>query len=62
MMIAGQAAGVAATIAARKNLDIQDVPVPELQENLSAGHAVLHWQEFAVPQGGDSLTSNGEAN
>jgi hypothetical protein len=62
MMIAGQAAGTAAAIAVRKNLDVQDVPLPELQEKLVAGHAVLHWQEFAVPQAGDSLTSNGGTN
>jgi hypothetical protein len=62
MMIAGQAAGLAAATAIHKNMDVQDVPVPELQENLIAGHAVLHWHEFAVPQEGDTLTSNGGTN
>lgn len=62
MMITGQAAGAAAAIAAQKNLDVQDVSVPDLQKTLVAGHAVLHWQEFAEPQAGDSLTSNGGTN
>lgn len=41
-MILGHAAGVAAAIAAHRNLAVQDVPVTELQSDLTAEHAVLH--------------------
>ena len=40
-MIMGQAAGVAASIAVRRNLSVSDVPVPELQQKLLEGKAVL---------------------
>lgn len=43
MMIAGQATGVAVAIAVHKNLDVQDVSVPELQKQLLADRVVLHW-------------------
>jgi hypothetical protein len=42
-MILGQAAGTAAAIALRKTVNVQDVPVADLQEKLLATHAVLHW-------------------
>ena len=42
-MIIGQAAGDAAAIAVRGNLDVQDVPIAKLQTELLAGHAILHW-------------------
>jgi hypothetical protein len=61
MMIAGQAAGVAAAIAMHKNLDVQNVSVPELQQSLIAGHAVLHWHSFfAVPLGGPQQQGIGD--
>jgi len=41
-MIIGQAAGVAASLAIRKGIAIQDVPIDELQARLHSAHAVLH--------------------
>ena len=41
-MIIGQAAGVAASLAIRGGIAVQDVPVPELQQRLHAQHAVLN--------------------
>jgi hypothetical protein len=41
-MIIGQAAGVAAAIAVRQNVPLREVPIPELQQRLLAGHAVMH--------------------
>lgn len=58
LMIAGQAAGTAAVLAARKKLAIQDVPMPELQARLTAAHAILHWSGFSLPHSGDALDSN----
>jgi hypothetical protein len=40
-MIIGQAAGVAAKMAIDKNIDVQDVDVPALQDKLRATQAVL---------------------
>jgi hypothetical protein len=40
-MIMGQAAGLAAAIAVRENLDVGNVPIPQLQKKLSDGKAVL---------------------
>jgi hypothetical protein len=44
-MILGQAAGVAASIAIHKKVDVQDVPVTQLQQQLLVGHAILHWPQ-----------------
>jgi hypothetical protein len=41
-MIIGQAAGVAASLAVRGRSAVQDVSVPELQQELHAHGAVLH--------------------
>ena len=57
-MIAGQAAGTAASIAVRKNVAVQDVSISELQQDLLAAHVVLHWHDFSPPQRGDNLNSN----
>lgn len=43
-MIIGHSAGVAAAIALRKNLAVQDVDVPALQEKLRAQKQVLEWR------------------
>jgi len=40
-MIIGQAAGVAAAIAVRHKVPMDEIPIPELQQRLRAGHAVL---------------------
>jgi hypothetical protein len=42
-MILGQATGVAAAIAAREHIDVQDVSLTKLQERLSAERALLYW-------------------
>lgn len=52
-MIAGQAAGIAAAIAMRGKIPVQDVPVPELQKQLTAGHAILRWHGFTPPRSAD---------
>ena len=44
-MIIGQAAGVAASLAVRGPSAVQDVSVPELQQELHAHGAVLHPNE-----------------
>jgi hypothetical protein len=62
MMITGQAAGVAATIAAHDRLDVQDISVAKLQSILVTEHAVLHWNGFAPPEDGDRLNSNSGTN
>ena len=49
-MIIGQAAGVAAAIAVRHKIPIRGIPIPELQQRLREGHAVL--QEPVVTAGG----------
>jgi hypothetical protein len=41
-MIIGQAAGVAAMLAIRKHVAVQDVDIASLQRILLAEHAVLH--------------------
>jgi len=43
-MILGQAAGTALAIAAKGHHDVQDVPVAELQKQLLADKAILHWK------------------
>ena len=43
-MILGQAAGTALAIAAKSHHDVQDVPVAELQKQLLADKAILHWK------------------
>ena len=48
-MIIGQAAGVAASLAARGNVAVQDVSVPALQKELLAHGAILHLAEQAKP-------------
>ncbi len=49
-MIMGQAAGVAAAIAARSNSPVQDVDIKALQRALRRTDAVLHFQEGALSQ------------
>jgi hypothetical protein len=41
-MIIGQAAGVAASLAVRKGIAVQDISVPALQEKLHEHKAVLN--------------------
>lgn len=41
-MIIGQAAGVAAALAIRKQVAVQDVPIPDLQKELRNEGAILH--------------------
>jgi len=41
-MIMGQAAGVAASLAVRENVAVQDVDIKELQNRLVRGGAILH--------------------
>jgi hypothetical protein len=48
-MIIGQAAGVAAALSVRRNRDVHDVEIPELQQKLRQHGAVLHLdQEFSA--------------
>jgi FAD dependent oxidoreductase len=44
-MIIGQAAGVAATLAIRKQVAVQDVSIPDLQRELRKEGAILHLDE-----------------
>jgi len=44
-MILGQAAGIAAALAIRGNITVQQVSVEELQRDLLAQDAILHWRE-----------------
>ncbi len=49
-MIAGQAAGVAASLALRENLPLHHIPVPKLQRLLEEQKQVLHLSEGAVSE------------
>jgi hypothetical protein len=44
-MIIGQGAGVAAALAIRGNVAVQDVPVDRLQQILRKNHAILSMDE-----------------
>jgi hypothetical protein len=47
-MILGQATGQAAVIADQRRISVQDVPIPQLQADLLAEHAILHWQASSL--------------
>lgn len=48
-MILGQAAGIAAVLASKKNTAVQDVDIDALQERLRAGEAVLSLKDAPAP-------------
>jgi hypothetical protein len=48
-MIIGQAAGVAASLAIRKQISVQEISVAALQQRLHEHHAVLHLDEEFHP-------------
>lgn len=49
-MIIGQAAGVAAALAVREHVAVQDVPIKQLQRTLRSQGVVLHLSEEFIPK------------
>lgn len=50
-VLTGQAAGIAASIALKKKLDLNDVPVGELQSAMAATGVMIHFDDSLVPAG-----------